>query len=184
MYDLLYKAWLKEKENEELQDLSEDFYAKFVEYIQHIRQEGRMLDRKSAKARLIAKEQENVKRLMRELSTLRFNKIVDYVVSSKPLRKETLAVEETTILLGLRPYFEDFQLFLKNSLRGKPSKIIKKGGNSSKKKLLRFLHEVPAVVGADLMIYGPFSIEDVGTLPDENAKVLVKQGVAIEIDTD
>ena len=184
MYNLLYKTWLKEKENEELQDLSGDFYTKLIEYVQHIRQEGRMLDRKSAKARLIAKEQENVKRLMKELTTLRFNKIVDYVASSKSLSKETLTSEEAAILLGLRPYFEDFQLFQKNSLRGKTSEIHKKRGNPSKKKLLRFLQEVPTVVGADLKIYGPFSMEDVGTLPDENAKVFVKQGVAVEIDAD
>jgi DNA replication initiation complex subunit (GINS family) len=101
MYNLLYKAWLKEKENEELQDLSGDFYTKLVKYIQNIRQEGRMLDRKSAKARLTAKEQENVKRLMKELTTLRLNKIVDYAASSKSLSKETLTSEEATLLRGL-----------------------------------------------------------------------------------
>ncbi|MFX0117551.1 MAG: hypothetical protein ACFFB3_23595 [Candidatus Hodarchaeota archaeon] len=183
MYEVLYSAWLSENENAELQDLPEDFYAKLADYIKHIRQEERMLDRKSAKARLIIKEYEIAKRLMRELATLRFNKIIAHMASAKSLKKDALTLEEGTILLGLRPHFEEFRSFLKDSLRGKAAKIPTEGAELPKKKLLRFLQEVPAVVGADLKIYGPFSVQDVATLPNENARVLVKHGVAVEIDT-
>jgi DNA replication initiation complex subunit (GINS family) len=182
MYDVLYAAWLKEKENKELQKLSKDFYAKAAEYIGNIRQEGRMLDQKSAKAKLISQELSNAKRLMEELVELRFKKIVDQATSGKPVKKEALTVEEEKILLGMKPSLENFQSFLKNSLRGKISKI-EKEAKASKKMLLRFVKEVPAIVGADLKIYGPFSVEDVATLPAENAKVLVKHGAAMEIET-
>jgi DNA replication initiation complex subunit (GINS family) len=30
--------------------------------------------------------------------------------------------------------------------------------------------------------YGPFKPEDVASLPQENAKILVKQGVAVEVE--
>jgi DNA replication initiation complex subunit (GINS family) len=53
MYDVLYDAWLKEKESAELQRLQMDFYGKLAEYMDKIRREGRMLDQKSAKARLV-----------------------------------------------------------------------------------------------------------------------------------
>lgn len=182
MYDMLHNAWLKEKENAELQKLPRDFYAKLAEYIGRIRQEGRMLDQKSAKARLISQELSNVKRLMEELATLRFKKLVKHVTSTKPLNKEKLTLEEERMLLGLRPSFENFQSFLKASLRGKVSKVEEKI-EPSKRILLRFLQEVPAIVGADLKVYGPFSVEDVATLPIENAKVLVKHGVAMETET-
>lgn len=182
MYNVLYDAWLREKENAELQGLPKDFYAKLAEYISRIRREGRMLDQKSAKARLISQELSNVKRLMEELVKLRFKKIVKHTTSAKPLTKEALTLEEERILPGVKSSFENFQSLLKNSLRGKISKVEEKI-EPSKRILLRFLKEVPAIVGADLNVYGPFSIEDVATLPIENAKVLVRHGVAMEIET-
>jgi DNA replication initiation complex subunit (GINS family) len=48
---------------------------------------------------------------------------------------------------------------------------------------LRFLKAIPAVVGADMKTYGPFLAEDVASLPVENAKVLVKRGLAEAIES-
>jgi DNA replication initiation complex subunit (GINS family) len=183
MYDVLYNAWLKEKENVELQKLPRDFYEKLAEYVGRIRREGRMLDKKSVKAKLIAQELLNVKRLMKELFTMRSEKIVNYAASAKSLDKELLTLEEERVLLELRPSFEKFQSFLKDALRGKVSEVEEKT-ELSKRRLLRFTQDVPAIVGADLKVYGPFSVEDVATLPVENAKVLVKHGVAMEIETE
>ena len=47
-----------------------------------------------------------------------------------------------------------------------------------KKVVLRFLQDIPAIIGSDMKTYGPFLAEDVGSLPDENAKILVRQGLA------
>ncbi|MGC8999287.1 MAG: hypothetical protein ACP5JW_07900, partial [Candidatus Bathyarchaeia archaeon] len=52
---------------------------------------------------------------------------------------------------------------------------------ASKKILLRFLKDVPAIVGQDMKIYGPFKAEDVASVPVENAKILIRQGLAEEI---
>ena len=182
MYDVLYNAWLKEKENPELQRLPKDFYEKLAEYIGRIRREGRMLDKKSVKARLTAQELLKVKRLMRELFTLRSKKLLEYATSAKSLDKELLTLEEERTLLELRPTFEKFQAFLKDALRGKISEVEEKIV-PAKRALLRFTQDVPAIVGADLKVYGPFSVEDVATLPVENARVLLKHGVAMEIET-
>jgi len=97
------------------------------------------------------------------------------------LSKETLTSEEESMILELRPPFEKFQSMLKDSIRGKAPEEGKKAERT--RRLLRFLNEVPAIVGADLKVYGPFAVEDVATLPTENAKVLVKRGVAMEIET-
>ena len=183
MYDVLYIAWLKEKQNAELQDLSRDFYVELANYVRRIRREGRMLDKYSAKAKLISKELVNVQKLMKELSMLRFKKMVNRITVAESLKKEALTIEEERVLLGMRPLFEEFRSFLKDSLRGKVSKVERRV-EPSKRALLRFVKEVPAVVGADLKIYGPFSVEDVATLPIENAKVFVKQGVAMEVETE
>jgi DNA replication initiation complex subunit (GINS family) len=48
--------------------------------------------------------------------------------------------------------------------------------------IVRFLQNIPEIVGTDLRIYGPYNKEDVGSLPIENARALVKQGAAKPID--
>jgi DNA replication initiation complex subunit (GINS family) len=49
---------------------------------------------------------------------------------------------------------------------------------------LRFLKDVPAIIGADMKTYGPFKTEDVGALPAENTRILIKQGLAEKVKTD
>jgi DNA replication initiation complex subunit (GINS family) len=180
-YDILYQAWLREKENLELQKLPKGFYAETAEYIRHIRREGRMLESKSVKAKLISQELSKAKRMIRELIALRFDKLVKQAKLEEPLSREALTSEEEGILLELKPSFEKFHEMLKDSTRGKPPESGEKVVQA--RKLVRFLKEVPAIVGADLKIYGPFAAEDVATLPAENARVLAKHGAAMEIET-
>lgn len=47
---------------------------------------------------------------------------------------------------------------------------------------IRILKDLPPIVGADGRLYGDFKKEDVVTLPEPNAKVFIKQGVAEKID--
>ncbi len=47
--------------------------------------------------------------------------------------------------------------------------------------LVRFLKEVPSIIGVDLKAHGPFLKEDIASLPWENADSLVRQGAAVEI---
>ena len=51
-----------------------------------------------------------------------------------------------------------------------------------KRATLRFVKNIPAIMGADLKSYGPFIVEDVASLPVENARMLVKQGLAVMVD--
>lgn len=50
----------------------------------------------------------------------------------------------------------------------KPSELI----------LVRFVQDVPQIIGVDLKTHGPFKAEDIGSLPKENAEALIKQGLA------
>ncbi len=48
---------------------------------------------------------------------------------------------------------------------------------------VRFLKGIPAIMGADMKSYGPFAPEDVASLPPQNAQILVKQGLAVLVET-
>ena len=93
---------------------------------------------------------------------------------------DVLTVEEQKIYTGVSPLAEAYQSFAENILRGN---VLKMGvEREHKRAALRFLGDVPAIIGADIKTYGPFEVEDVASLPIENANVLVKQGLAEKIE--
>jgi DNA replication initiation complex subunit (GINS family) len=47
--------------------------------------------------------------------------------------------------------------------------------------LLRFVKDMPSIIGVDLKTHGPFLKEDIVVLPYENAESLIRQGTAVEI---
>ena len=47
--------------------------------------------------------------------------------------------------------------------------------------LIRFTKNIPALVGKDLKIYGPFKKQDISRLPIQNASILIEENAAIKI---
>jgi len=179
LYDELYEAWKKEKENVEVQRLSKNFYAEITDYVKKIREESRMLDEKTTKAKLLRHEFENVQKMVRELVRLRYNKALKKALAGETVPREVLT-EEEKFHGEVLPLAETYQAFLKDILKGHLSHIEKE--EKPKKVLLRFVQEIPAIVGSDMKTYGPFEPEDIATLPSENARILIKQGVAVEVE--
>lgn len=183
MYDEVYDAWKREQENAELQTLSKDFYSRLAGYVKKIREESRMLDENTAKAKLIKHELRNVHRLVESLVKLRYEKIFNITVLGQPVASEVLTEEEEKLYRKTLPVAEYYQGFLKGLLLGR---LAQGEGEkeTSRRVLVRFLQDTPAIIGADMKTYGPFKTEDIGTVPAENAKVLIKQGIAAKIDHD
>jgi len=180
VYNTLYEAWKREKESAELQPLPEDFYIKLAEYMRRIREESRMLDEKTTKARLLQQESKNVRKMIKELGLLRHKKAVKKVSTGEMIHKEGLTPEEEKLVRDVAPSFESFQALLKDILGGRLPRL--ESREKPKKQVLRFLKEIPAIIGADMKTYGPFKPEDIASLPRENAKILVKQGLAVEVE--
>ena len=179
MYRELYEAWKKEKENDELQPLSKGFYAQLAGYVNKIRKEDRMLDRKTVKAQLVRCESNNVRNLVEKLVQLRYRKILRLLSSGRMIQSDKLTAEEEKLCSRISSSLESYQSFLKDVLRGKLSNIENK--DLQRRVVVRFLLETPAIVGIDLKTYGPFKLEDVAVLPSENANVLIKQDIAKKI---
>jgi len=180
MYNKLHEAWRKERESTEIQKLTKDFYVKLADYVKKIREESRMLDEKTVKGKLLEQEYKNVKRMIEELVRLRYRKALRKAVAGKTVAKEFLTEEEAKLYGEILPLAEAYHGFVEDVLRGRVSDIEGKG--KSKRMLVRFLREIPAIIGSDMKAYGPFKSEDVATLPVENARALVKQGVVVEVE--
>ena len=181
MYDRLYEVWKRELQSIELEGLSGNFYSEVADFIAKFKEETRMLDKKAAKARLLKHELRNVKRMLRDLMYARYKKILKKASEGEKFSSGILTSEEEKLLAGVLPLAEAFQSFTRNLLQGR---LIQMNVQQDRKTiLLRFLKEVPAIVGADMKPYGPFVPEDVASLPSENSRILVKQGLAQRIET-
>ena len=179
MYSELYEAWKKEKDGAELQPLPKDFYVRLAEYMRKIREEGRMLDEKTTRGRLLMHEAENVRKMVKEFVSLRHDKAVSLFSTGEAVHVEGLTKEEEKLANDVSPSFESFQGLLKEIEGGR---LPQASREKTKRRVLRFLKETPAIIGADMKTYGPFQPQDVASVPAENAKILTKQGIAVEVE--
>lgn len=185
MYDELYAAWRLEIENGELGSLPSDFYSRIADYLRRIREENKMLDKKSVRTNLLEHEMVNAQKIVRELLSTRYRKLVKMIVAGYKVPVESLTEEEAKLYAGIIPSAESYEKFLAGIAEGHVLKVNTEATTTSagppmihKRVTLRFLKPVPSIIGADMKSYGPFLVEDVASVPMENAKILVKQGLA------
>jgi DNA replication factor GINS len=180
MYNELYETWRREKENPDIQPLSKDFYSRLNEHLAKAKEQSRMLDEKTVRAKILIREAKNVRKMVNELISLRQQKIVRAMLAGEAVPTDRLPLEEGIFAKGIAPSLESFQMLPKELLSGRLQP--ESSTQRPKHKVLRFLKETPSIIGADMKAYGPFKPEDVASIPQENAKILVKQGTAVEIE--
>ncbi len=195
MYKELYAAWQREIDDPTLGALPLDFYAKIAEYLRRIKNEDQILEKKSVKMNLLEHEAQNVGRMLEELLESRYRKIIKTMTKTQKLPSELLTAEETTMGQTFADFTRAYRKFSDDLKQGQltvePIKVkVKIEANpaaapapqSHKRTTIRFLKNIPAIMGADLKSYGPFVAEDVASLPPQNAQILVKQGLAVLIE--
>ena len=111
MYSELYAAWLREIDDTALQPLPVDFYAQVADYIRRITEETRTLDPKALKAALLEQELKNAKRIVKQLTRMRYKKIVKLVNDSQKLPSELLTAEEAQLSKGYSPLVKGYRAF-------------------------------------------------------------------------
>ncbi len=189
MYNELYAAWKHEITEPTLAALPPDFYQRIAEYLKHIKEEGGA-DQKSVKLNLLQHEAQNVNRMLEELLWARYKKIIKTTTKNQKVPAELLTTEEAKMTETFADFTFAYQKFTKTLMQGKaaasaePIKVtIKTETPQPPKRLtLRFSKSIPAIMGADMKSYGPFAAEDVASLPELNAKILIKQGLAVLVE--
>ena len=185
MYSELYAAWQRESETQELTPLPPDFYTRVSDYLRRMKEEAEKLDKKSLKAHLLGHELRNVEHLVTELTRKRYKKLVKTIRESQKIPSEVLTAEEAKICLGFVNFTQAYRTFAKGLLQGQATKvevIAEVQGQPHRLVTLRFIKAIPAIVGSDMKTYGPFMAEDVASVPVENARILVKQGLAATVE--
>ena len=176
MYDELYAAWRFELENTQLGGLPSNFYTRVTDYLRRIKEKNRTIDKKTLTTTLLENELKRVNCMLHELIWTRYKKLFALVTESQKLPLDLLADEEAKLCTQFLSFTQTYRKFVEDLLQGQNSAaIITK---TDKRVVLRFVKEIPAIIGADMKTYGPFMAEDVASVPIENAKILVKQGLA------
>jgi DNA replication factor GINS len=178
IYEETFDAWRKEFRSPELQNLRPDYYKDVAAHVRRLKEAQRNLDQKSLKAGLLEDEMERLQILVNQLLGKRVEKIMQasrqgLEVSVGPSEKWVLE-ESTSLARHLERMREDLAQGHEPPLHPE-----KKKGNV----LVRFVKDVPSIIGMDLKARGPFQKEDLASLPWENAESLLRQGVAVEIRT-
>ena len=192
MYNELYSAWQREIDDPTLGGLPLDFYTKISQYLKHIKEEDKVLDKKSVKTSLLEHESVNVERMLKELLGSRYRKIIKTVTKTQKLPTELLTVEEARMCETFADFTKSYHKFTEYLMQGQltvePIKVVIKTETNStasqphKRSTIRFLKNIPAIMGADMKSYGPFIAEDVASPPPQNAQILVKQGLAVLVE--
>ena len=157
------------------QSLSDDFYQRMEAYLKSLDQENTSTDPNTAKGRLSLKEKEVATRLFSELRETRLRKLLLLAQNHETIDNSYLTAEEGK-------FVKDVETSLQTLDQTKEE--FKSSASEEKVELsvVRFLQDIPEIVGTDLKIYGPYKKEDVGSLPYENADALVRQGAAKQVE--
>ncbi|HEV2120271.1 MAG TPA: hypothetical protein VGS11_09245 [Candidatus Bathyarchaeia archaeon] len=136
----------------------------------------RNLDQRSLKAILLDEETRRIEQLVVQLIDRRLSKIWRTAQTNGHVTthaSEKWAQEELSSLT------RHYRKFKEDTVQGiEPSNSPEK---KKEKLLLRFVNDMPSIIGVDLKTHGPFLKEDIAILPYENAESLIRQGTAVEI---
>jgi DNA replication factor GINS len=179
MYEEVYRIWKSETEKATLEELPADFYVKVADYLKRMKEEARMLDKKAIRANLLQMEMQNVKYMLQQLLKIRQEKLVKKALKGEKIPPNLLTNDERETLQKIEPLLEKLQEISRNLLEEQYLAVASEG--EQKVAILRFLKNVPAIIGKDMKYYGPFKAEDVASIPIENARILIKQGLAEKI---
>ena len=178
MYEEAVDAWRRELRNPELQPLRPGFYKDLASYVRRLREAQRNLDSKSLKAILMEEETSRLEKIVTSLVDRRLEKLWS---EAGHTQTPNLDSSEKWVHQDFSDIHRHYQKFKEDLLLGRePSNTPSKQRDIL---LVRFVRDVPSIIGVDLKTHGPFKTQDVATLPYENAESLIRQGVAVEIRT-
>lgn len=170
----LHHIVLRETESETIQEINPDFYRNLSDFIGDLKKQE--FDGVESKIK------ETIINTATELTSLLISIRLDKISKSDNIDFKNLLDEEKFILDAEEDQRERTEMILSATINGK-SKLLESISQNHKTKMvvIRFLQEVDEIIGADLEKYGPFKIEDIATIPYENAQALIAKNIATKV---
>jgi DNA replication factor GINS len=181
-YNRLFSRWEDENNTKKLNPLPRDYYQGIGEHVGRLKELLPQLDQKSTRSVLLRKEIEQTEKILRDLVTKRRLKIFKVASEGETISNEVLTREDEKLYHNILSAINNYDEEIRKSFEGNVENNDLVEDETPKRILVRFLRDIPAIIGSDMKTYGPFKIEDITTLPVENAMALVKQGFAMEVE--
>ena len=116
--------------------------------------------------------------------------MIKTITQNQTLPSELLTAEEAKMSESFVNFSSAYRKFAEGLMQGQTVKVevvrmdVAKieAPADHKRVTLRFTKNTPAIIGLDMKTYGPFMVEDVASLPAENAKIFVKHGLAVLVE--
>jgi len=164
--DTIRRIFEDEKNSPGLTRLEDDFFGQVKEYLE--KKKKMMRDETDQWA------MEAVKRRLKTIFQRRERKILGAAhgfIDSGAI-PDNMTPEEKELFDRVVECISSFQKKREEKLEKKDEKLL----------LVTFNEEVPMFVGINMKGYGPFKKGDVATLPEPNAELLVKKGIAEKVE--
>lgn len=172
--DSLYGMVLRETESDTVLEIEPDMYRTISDFLGNLRKQEFDGIENKIKDSLI--------KMASELTSLLLQIRLEKITNSDTINFENLLDEEKYILDGEEERRERSEMIISATVNGK-SKLLESISQRHKTKtvVVRFLQDMDEMVGADFEKYGPFKVEDIATIPYENAQALVSKKIAAKI---
>jgi len=170
----LHHMVLRETESDSILEIDPNFYRNLSDFIGNLRKQEFDGVENKIKNTMIE--------MVTELTSLLIKIRLDKISKSSDLEISHLLDEEKYIFDSQEDERERIEMIISAIINGK-SKFLESlaQNHKTKKVVIRFLNEVDEIVGADLEKYGPFKIEDIATIPYENAQALIAKNIATKV---
>jgi len=170
----VHKMLEKEIETSTLQPIEPDTFQKIAEALGSLKYQSYEGIEAKVRDRMVE---------MLEISSILMIETRQVKISSsgETLDYSKLTDEEKYILDGKRESNKRVDEIVTALVKGRP-KVLESISSKmrSKQIVVRFLKPIEAFVGTDMNKYGPYTQEDVASLPFENARSIIENGGAIE----
>jgi DNA replication initiation complex subunit (GINS family) len=195
-YERLHRAWEKEREKPELQNIPDEFLREMRRYSEELNKTP--TDQGTLTGSITKKEKGFVGQMLRELTETRLRKVVTKELGGEPIDAQAMTPEEQRLHANLRQLLLSYRqgadipepkMEAPTAVRvPEPAKAPRPSIPSPHEApegdfvVVRFLKPLPAIMGVDMKAYGPFDPEDVASIPRQNAVNLIRRGIAKLVD--
>ena len=170
----LHHTVLLETENDSLLEIKPNFYRNLSDFIGNLRKQEFDGVENKIKNTMIE--------MATELTSLLIHIRLEKISNSDNFDISHLLDEEKFILDSHEEQNERIEMILSATISGKSKFLESLAENHKiKKVVIRFLSDVDEIIGADLERYGPFKVEDIATIPYENAQALIAKKIATKV---
>ena len=203
-YEKLFDITRKEKNTEELQQLEKDFFDNLIEYLNDkknilSKEKQASLFSKSEKE-MTAKQLENIKKLITELTMRREQKLMNLAIiksrtKSSLIDTSSLLEEEKILFKNMVAQLDEYKdkVLFKILSGANPEKLSQTSSSSQENSVastqtqsqnvkIEATDEIPKFIGKEMEAYGPFQKGQSALLPFDVANILIKKGRAKKIE--